>query len=92
MSARRVIDWNIIQTGDDTYDLRFQRKTIMQDVSKTEIDKRLRRDRKPGQSVHVVNKAGEVTNITRRTDRRHHPVVTAARTLHRPVRMPLIRF
>lgn len=93
MSTRRVIDWRI-QPGDgDHYTLYFRNKQVMDDQSMVEINKHLRNNRSPGQTVHQVADDGYITDVTRGIDRRQP---TRRRSpvgkRRRPVRMPLIRF
>lgn len=95
MSARRVIDWHIVERDDGTYDLFFHGRLVLGDTSMIEVNKRLRRQRQPGESVYEVNGSGQSTNITQRIDRRHKTPRTAPSTLQpprKPIRMPLTRW
>lgn len=92
MSTRKVIDWHIIQHDDDTYDLFFHGRQVLSDSNLTEVNKRLRRLRQPGESVYEVNGRGESTNITRRIERRTPRILKPTVPPRRPLRMPLVRW
>lgn len=98
MSARRVVDWHIQARPDDTYDLHYRGRPVLRGTTRSEVDKRLRRARKAGETVHLIehdasDQPVQITDVTRTYDRRHRPAPPRdPRAPRNRVIMPLIRF
>lgn len=88
---RRVVDWQIKPGEDDTYDLYLRNRQVLHDTSMTEINKHLRKNRRPDQTVHEIADDGYITDVTRRVQRRQ-PVSRRPARRRTSVRMPLLRF